>query len=268
MLLGKCKLCLRESVELQDSHFLPKGVYRILRDEDAPNPNPWLISERKTAQVSNQLKAPLLCRDCEQRLSKNGEHWVLLNCLKKDGTFPLASTLSSRTPDVSSDANPTRVYLAANIPEINCAALPYFGISMFWRGSIHPWNQDRSVPVQLGPFQESFRQYLMGQAAFPDHCALLVTVREGKEIDRLTHAPIGERRELCHIFKFPMPGLAFALAVGKNIPPHYRQSCFAHVLGNPIMVTPNLEQWLKRDAGQMLQRQRDNRLHSTAGDKR
>lgn len=157
MKIGKCKLCLVDGLELQNSHFLPKGVYRILRDDGAPNPNPWLISERKTVQIPFQLKAPLLCRDCEQRFSKQGENWVLGNCLKKDRSFPLASILAARAADVSSDTNPTRIYWAANIPEINSPALLYFAASMFWRGSIHTWNQDGSIPVELGPFRESFR---------------------------------------------------------------------------------------------------------------
>jgi hypothetical protein len=253
MKIGKCKLCLADGVELQDSHFLPKGVYRILRDDGAPNPHPWIISERKTAQISFQLKAHLLCRDCEQRLSKQGEKWVLENCLKKDRSFPLATVLAARPPEVFSSTNPTRVYFADKVHEIDCSALAYFAASMFPRGSIHGWSEDGAIPVKLGPFQESFRAYLMGLADFPVDCALLVTVREGKEIDRLTHAPVGERREFCHIYKFPMPGLAFSLAVGKNIPENYRNSCFVHMPGNPIMVTPILEQWLKRDANQLLQ---------------
>jgi len=263
MKIGKCKLCLGDGLELQDSHFLPKGVYRILRDDDAANPNPWLISERKTVQISLQLKAPLLCRVCEQRLSKHGETWVLTNCLKKDRSFPLNSVLASREPDVFSDTNSTKVYWAAKIPEINCQALEYFAASMFWRGSIHTWNQDGSIPVGLGPFKESFRKYLMGLADFPDHCSLLVTVREGSDIDRLTHAPIGERRELFHVYRFPMPGLAFSLVVGKNIPAKLRQSCFAHAPGRPIIVTGILEEWLRRMAAEAQQKNFDSRFQSS-----
>jgi|GEM_PF-1283686 hypothetical protein len=267
MRIGKCKLCLGDSLDLQDSHFLPKGVYRILRDGGAPNPNPWLISEGQTVQASHQLTAPLFCRDCEQRLSRNGERWVLTNCLKKDGSFPLAAILASRTPDVSSATDPTRVYWAANVPEVNSQALAYFGASMFWRGSIHPWSQG-TVPVELGPFRESFREYLMGLSDFPNHCALLVAVREGKAIDRLTHIPVGERMGLCHIYKFPMPGLAFSLAVGKNIPAHFRGACFVHMPGNPIIVSPIIEELLRQDASQVLQKNYNRRFQAEPHGKR
>jgi hypothetical protein len=81
---GKCKLCLRDGMDLQDSLFLSAGLYRILRDAGEANPNPWAVTERAVFQTSEQVKAPLICSDCEQRLSKNGENWVLRNCLKAD----------------------------------------------------------------------------------------------------------------------------------------------------------------------------------------
>jgi hypothetical protein len=140
------------------------------------------------------MTARLLCRDCEQRFSKFGENWVLAHCLHKDRSFLLAAILASRTPDISSDKTTTRLFYAAKIPEIDISALAYFATSIFWRGSIHPWNDDGSIPVMLGPFQEQFRQYLLGLLPFPKDCSLSVVVREGKEIDRLTYAPIVQTR--------------------------------------------------------------------------
>lgn len=246
--IGQCKLCLRGAVSLQDSHYLSAGIYRILRDDNEENPNPWLLTPRTAVQTSRQMTAPLLCRDCEQLLSKHGEHWVLSHCLRQDGSFPMASILASRDPDVFSDTTTTRVYYAARIPEIDVSALAYFAASIFWRGSIHPWNEDGSIPVRLGPFQERFRQYLLDQEAFPKDCCLLLAVREGKEIDRLTYAPIGKREGNLHVYKFPMPGFGFSLAVSKNIPPNFRAKCFVHGRENPIIVTTLIEKGLQEDA--------------------
>ena len=247
----QCKLCLQRVASLEDSHFLSAGIYRILRDDNEKNPNPWLLTKKTAVQTSRQMSARLLCRDCEQRFSKFGENWVLAHCLRKDRGFPLASILTSRTPDISSDKTTTRLYYAAKIPEINISALAYFATSIFWRGSIHPWNDDGSIPVRLGPFQEHFRQYLMGLQPFPKHCSLSVVVRQGKEIDRLTHAPIGKREDNVHVYKFPMPGLGFSLVVSKNIPQNYRGKCFVHGPGNPIVVTTLVEQFLMADAVKM-----------------
>jgi len=94
----------------------------------------------------------------------------------------------------------------------------------------------------------------MGQADFPKDCVLLVAVREGKEVDRLAYCPISDRRDGFHVHKFPMPGLAFSLAVGKNIPAMFRECCFVHNPVHPIMVTTLIEGWLVEDAIKMRQK--------------
>jgi len=245
---GQCKLCLEPVTSLQNSHFLPKGIYKRLRDKNEKNPNPWEISWKTAVQTSRQKTAPLLCLDCEQRFSKYGENWALGCCLQEDGRFPLASILASRTPDMWSWKTPTtRIYYASKISEINIPALAYFAGSIFWRASVYPWSDDGTIPVLLGPFQEQFRAYLMGLKAFPKDCSLWVVVREGK-IDRLTYPPVGKRMGNFHVYRFPIPGLAFTLVVSKNIPANYREMCFVHGSGNPIIVTTLIDKLLEEEA--------------------
>lgn len=246
-MIGTCRLCLLEGSDLQWSHGVPAGIYRILRDDKAKNPNPWLLTRNTEFQTSMQLKAPLLCRKCEQRFSICGENWVLGHCLRADGRFPLASILAARAPNLYSFKSTTRVYYALQIPEINISALSYFAASMFWRAAIHPWNRDGSFSVNLGLFEESFRTYLLGVSDFPKHCTLWIAIREGKEIGRLTYAPIGERKGNFHVHKFPMPGLGFSMTVSKNLPARYKEKCFVRGTGNPIIVTEILEKLLQHD---------------------
>ncbi|HYA88462.1 MAG TPA: hypothetical protein VEI57_15510, partial [Nitrospirota bacterium] len=130
---GQCQLCL-EIKDLQDSHYLPKGIYKRLIEKNEKNPNPWNISSKAAIQTSRQLRSHLLCADCEQRFNKKGEKWVLENCLQGDDSYPLASILNLRRPDLSSSNNPTKIYYASNIPEIDTSALTYFAASIFWRG--------------------------------------------------------------------------------------------------------------------------------------
>src|SRR6185312_3596605 len=242
--IGKCRLCLRDGVRLQDSHFIPAGLYRVLRDDKAKNPHPWLLTPNYAVQSSRQIKAHLLCEGCEQKFS--GERWVLANCIRRDGSFPLESLLRSKTPVASSPR--TRVYYAAQVPEINTRAIAYFAVSMFWRGSIHHWKDDGSVPYDLGPFQEQFRAYLDNSAGFPRDCALLVAIRTGKEVNRVTFAPIGERKDSCHAYKFPMPGLGLSVAVGRNIPRNVRNLCLVNGPGNPIVATSIIDDAIMQDA--------------------
>ena len=122
---------------------------------------------------------------------------------------------------------------------------------MFWRGAVYAWNDDGSIPVRLGPFQEQFRQYLLGLKAFPQDCSLLVMVREEKDINRLTYEPIGNRKGKFHAYRFPMPGLAFILFVSKNIPADYRKACFVYGSGHPVFVTTLIDQTLGDDVVKM-----------------
>ncbi len=73
--------------------------------------------------------------------------------------------------------------------------------------------------------------------------------------DPLTFAPVGERKGIVHLYRFPMPGLAFSLIVSKNISADHRDKCFVHAPGNPIVVTDMLEQFLFDEAVRMRRRQ-------------
>lgn len=252
--IGNCRLCLASDIELRDSHYLPKAIYRQLRDPQAYNPNPYAISEQGSAQTARQLRAHLLCADCEERFSKHGENWVLENSRRADGTFKLASILAQHQPAVFADGNATKVYHAAGISEVDRVSLAYFAASIFWRGSIHGWNADRTIPVPLGPYSEQFRKFLLGEANFPEHVVLLLTVREASDTSMLTATPVGDRRDGHSVYKFPMPGLAFAIAVGKGMPAEFRKFCFVRGIGNPLSVTPLLEEIVQRDPIAYLQR--------------
>ena len=74
--IGQCRLCLRTDSELQDSHFLSKGIYRILRDAGAKNPDPFLITAGSSVQTSKQLKKHLLCKECGADIADISLAWV------------------------------------------------------------------------------------------------------------------------------------------------------------------------------------------------
>jgi len=255
---GTCKLCLRDGVELQRSHLLPAAIYRAIRgDIKDSNPNPWLITPNGAVQTSRQDWAHLLCLDCEQRFSKNGEQWVFKNGLKADGSFQLSSVLASKLPDASDPkSTTTKVYLASHIPEVDIPALTYFAASMFWRASVHPWKSDKTIPVKLGPYREAFRQYLMGLAAFPENTALWVVVRNGSEVNHVTHYPVSEKIKPHYTHRFPMPGFIFTLIVGQDIADTYRSPCFVRGNGNPLIVSGVLEQFVLDAVVKMLDRSR------------
>jgi hypothetical protein len=65
-MLGQCKLCLKNNVELQMSHIIPKFVWKWLRDSGPSN----LRSHREpNKRIQDGPKFYLLCSECEQRFS-------------------------------------------------------------------------------------------------------------------------------------------------------------------------------------------------------
>ena len=150
------------------------------------------------------------------------------------------------------------MYLAANIPAIRTADIAYFAASIFWRGTLYPWNDDDSVPVDLGPFHDAFRRYLMGQESFPTGACLWVIARERGDLEQFTYTPTQVRADSVHLCRFPMPGLAFMLIVSKNIPANYRRMCFVNAPGNPLFLTSVLDRLLLDEGVRMVTAQRRN----------
>lgn len=170
--VGVCKLCLQTRV-LQDSHMMPKALYRLSRWEGMPNPNPMVLSERGRIQTSKQIKDYVLCHDCEQRFSQNGENYALGQVHLK-GRFPLLQTLQSSKQRTSGGFTFHYDVLTLGVKK---EKLAYFALSVFWRASAHIWHRDKTIPViQLGKHEEQIRTYLSGISPFPTSVALMLYV--------------------------------------------------------------------------------------------
>lgn len=130
---------------------------------------------------------------------------------------------------------------------------------MFWRGSVHGWNDNGTIPVFLGPYQDRFRRYLLGDEAFPRNCALWVVIREGGSVEGLTYQPTGKKDGRVHTFKFPMPGFGFTLMIGQMLPQHIREMCVVNGPRKPIFLTSILENLLEKDATRMLKKSQHRR---------
>jgi hypothetical protein len=173
------------------------------------------------------------------------------NGLKGDGSFPLASFLAESVgrawPDV-----PEELYRAATIPRINVSAIAYFVASVFWRSSVYP-SGSSDLQVSLGPFEEAFRLYLMGQAEFPTDAVLTVTVRAMSLVSGLVEWPSKLKRfQDTHAHSFIMPGMGFKLFVSRNIPAEIRWLCFVRGQGHPLIFSNVLEANIAQRASKAL----------------
>ena len=124
---GQCALC-HEHRELCDSHFMPKALYRLVRDKNANNPHPYLISLSGTRQTSkSQATNYLLCAACEKLFDQNGENWVMRHCYRGRNVFRLR-TLLQQCAEVERGEDAV-VYSTTAVPEI-AGQLAYFSASV------------------------------------------------------------------------------------------------------------------------------------------
>jgi hypothetical protein len=249
--IGKCPLCLNDNANLHKSHFIPAAAFKIIRAqairEGYKNPNPVVMNIRAAFQSSMQMTADLLCHSCEQRLSANGEAWVLKNCWRGE-TFLLKSTIESETPE--RDEEEVRIYWTSKLPAIDRSALTYFAASVFWRASAHNWwGKRHKSPLKLGPYAEQLRQYLMGISGFPKDCAIVLVLPDTdvEAMKMVQFIPSARRFANCHLYILHFLGIQFLLFAGKMFPEEYREMDFVHGNGNPILVTSRFERWMRLD---------------------
>jgi len=227
MPIGKCKLCLR-TADLQNSHLMPASLYKKSRIPGARNPNPTFITEKGTKQTSRQIRNFVLCRDCEQPFSKNGENYVMTQVFDGNNKkFPLLDVLRTTTPTWG---GPEFVgYELTATPTIDRDRLGYFALSVFWRASVHIWRErgEEAVTLELGNvYNEAFRKYLVGQAGFPSDVVLLITACTDALSQDTFYVPSLGSKNVERTYSFMAKGLNFLMIVGKQLrAPAVRELC-------------------------------------------
>lgn len=223
--IGKCKLCLRPGVELQESHFLPKGAYRAVRKLGGVTP--ILIRHGTAIQMDEQMKDFVLCAACEVRLNKNGEDWVLRHCNRRGKGFKLSDLVHPMTPQISGPD--LKMYPTSQIPGIDAEKLRYFAISVLWRGSAHAWSwggQPMETPSLGRKYQEEFRRYLMGETDFPMNAVVTIHLQTDPKLCEGCCTPTGRRSSRGDwVYSFYFLGLYFVCSIGNLLSPETRNSC-------------------------------------------
>jgi len=216
--LGICGLCHEHRV-LRESHLLPAAVYKLSRETDRRNPNPVVVRPTGAGTTSRQVSDHFLCADCEERFSRNGERYVLGQCARPGGQFALRELLGAASV-VCGDAG-FRVCEVTGVLGGNVEQYLYFAVSVFWRAAARRWTlEGRPINrISLGNmYQEQFRLYLLGQAAWPPKARLFVHVWSDEPVDLTTVFPCSTRVELARRHKFCIPGILFILFLGGTVP--------------------------------------------------
>lgn len=238
--LGTCRLC-GQSRELRDSHLLPKAVYRYLRSPGEQDPT--LVTPRRFGPTSKQIKARLLCSECEQRFNDGGERWMLRHGHRG---FRLRELLLGVPPHFTTEYGP--VFSCAAIPNVDVQKLTHFALSVFWRTAVYPWS-GAEYQIDLGKRYESeIRAFLLGTSEFPANAVLTVWVADSEMPDSLFCAPYGGRWQHCFQYEFFMQGVLFRLLLGSKLPLNFRQMCFVRSPEHLVLLTSEVERLAKSGA--------------------
>jgi hypothetical protein len=232
--IGECRLC-KERRPLRQSHFIPKGTYKLLREPGTGNPNPIILSHERAWPSSVQVRDRLFCHPCEQMFDKLGEDWVLRNCYREAGNFPLQEWLRAATPFRSRDGLAS--IDSRTVAPLDMDKLVYFAVSVFWRSSIHKWRFEGNLLTlpHLGDrYLEEFKLYLLGKGAFPRNAVLLVNVSNKDKPARACLFPCGGRLPLFHHYRFMIPGITFYLFLDARMGDEFRYFCAVNSPHKPI----------------------------------
>ena len=237
MPIGNCPMCLGENKQLASSHLMPAGLYETCRAEDS---EPIKVSDQIVMATSRQTQDYLLCAGkggCEERLNLGGEAWTLPLLMKKDRGFPLYDIL--RRYALEFDEEDVKAYLGSAIPEIDVNKLTHFAMGIFWKASVHSWKKEKAEPrIKLGPYSNVIRRYLMGEAGFPEHVSLVVNVSPSHRAPVLFTDPVtGEDKHSHFVY---VPGIMFAIMVGRTHTVEIKEHCFAKHPNHPIMIWDGL----------------------------
>ena len=221
---GVCKLCLKTK-NLQDSHLLPAAVWRRLREPTHKLQHPILMTEKVALTTSSQIHDYVLCRDCEQLLSKNGEAYAArLMCGKT--RFPLMERLRV-APPVDFRIG-TKAYSGSAIG-VDTDKLAYFALSVVWRAAVHQWKSPHSnqpiYSINVGPFLEPMRRYLLGTGPFPADVAVNVIVATDDQSQRTAYTPSLAAGASCMTFGLLVCGIHFAISMANPLPSLNRKGC-------------------------------------------
>src|ERR1017187_6939585 len=141
----------------------------------------------------------------------------MANCYRGPNSFRIRDILQNANP--LSTNRDIQVYETASIPDFNSDALIYFAMSVIWRAAVHEWSVNgEPYQIELGPYEERVRAFLLGRSLFPDRVALITRVSSHPTMLEIAYLPQHANKNGYQLFKFGIPGVVFMALVGGKIP--------------------------------------------------
>jgi hypothetical protein len=96
-----------------------------------------------------------LCQECEGRLNRDGENWLLPKLATIDQKFPFYDIHMEVPADTADDG--VAAFACSRNPKIGFRKVTNFAIGVFWKASVHSWRNNKRDPmIQLGKYREEF----------------------------------------------------------------------------------------------------------------
>jgi hypothetical protein len=248
MKAGTCGLC-RKLADLHDSHLLPSALYKFMKEPSLKNPNPIRIVPGVAVASSLEIRQHFLCAACEHRLNTAGEKWILANCAQPDGSFPLHDNLTAVSA-IDTIGHVT-LYRSKGVVGIEPEQISYFASSVFWRAAATDW-RNHYHRLELGPYEERFRRYLLGEQPFPDNAALRVVISSPPEAKLLAMLPMSDRIHGMRSHTFLIPGMILTLILAQHIPVELKRLALSPSPDYVIGVSDEMYRaWIRAIAGQV-----------------
>lgn len=244
----RCALC-GEARDLCDSHLMPQFVYKRLRYEGR---SPTKVHGTVAISTDQQDHTRLLCWDCETTMRLGGEDWAARQAWSQDG-FPLLETVSA-LPRTDVEPGMWRA-CAGEVPEIGCGKLAHFGVGVVWR-------YHAAGRIDLGPYAEPLRAFLLGQSVFPRSYALTLHLLDGAVAHPCFTSPkVVHRSEVQAIYGAHgahglwvcttlIIGLGYNLTYGKHVAEFSHHNCL--VCSGTIFGGPRAESNFRQSADSAL----------------
>lgn len=232
---GLCKLCLTDG-QVVSNHLLGAALYDYCRN---PGCSPIRLGDGKVFPTDRQTQDYLLCQDCEQRLNQGGEAWLSPRLATVERRFPLFDLLTKRQPAWVEKG--VGIYMVADNPEIKADNLAHFAMGVFWKAAVHSWREgDRSTKIELGPYADPFRRWLLGEDQFPKNVCLQIAISPPDRAQILFIEPYEGKRSQWRSFFLYVLGVLFVIHVGRAIV-DAAELCFYQNPGHPIWVSEKID---------------------------
>jgi len=129
--------------------------------------------------------------------------------------------------------------------------LVYFATSVLWRAATYDWSRIYGFgeKLDLGPYEEELRNFLLGLNEFPQNGSMIVYVADEDTPYAGATSPTGGRTKYNYFqYSFLIPGARFSLLLGQSVPTDSRLMCAVRSAERVVFLTKQVREFFESAA--------------------